>query len=710
MLTYIEKGTKNFEERMGEAVANIPLYTDEWTNYNPSDPAMTIMETLIGFETLQQDSMDDIPARVRQNLLKMVGFQIKKGKSARLLLSADNVKAPVVIPANHKFRIGDLVFETNREIPIADQRILGIYGKKTYDKNRGEDTVYIDYSYLTDREIHVPAVIFGDHPSEGDCLYLIVNRLPEPKKELTFFITLKERYNRNPMDGRTEKLFADIVWECYTDEGWVPMDVRDNTNAFLTSGELRMWMPDAPAGVFIDAPKDGYAIRARLLSAAYDICPKLVDVEAFLFEVWQKDTICECQSIGRTGEVDIYSELSEEAYIDVYCQEKKGESFRKYEYMPDRSAEGRYYAMEHPAYGHRQIIFDKRNRGYGPERGRDCVKVVIYTENVMRQYALGKVLGYDNQEIPLPYQHIVAHSFCIIARQQLKNGDFVYDFVRPERSGEDALYYHLLENDGKIIIEDAGRFIGADLFLAAVALTNGPDGNIREWNTLRSDRGPAGVDDTIEFFNPGPGTGGCYRERIEDVRQRFVKDMETSYVAVTEKDYESVVLSTPGLCIHKARAEMDETRNLVRIAVKQGTDEEFPKLSEMYRRIIRERLEERRLLTTRVELVSPVYMPVNVSATVYVKLHYANADKRIESVIRKKIDYLNSDKNLGEALKFDEVFHAIEMLDCVEYVYDLSLRPKTTAGARMNDADILPDANCLLYPGDIHIETVTFEN
>ena len=708
MLTYIEKGTKTFDERMGSAVANIPLYTDEWTNFNPSDPAVTILETLIGFETLQQDSMDDIPIRVKQNLLKLVGFQIKKGKSARLLLSAGNVKQPFTIPANHKFRIGDLVYETNREIPIADQRIIGIYAKKA-DRSDGS-TDYIDYSFLTDRETKVPAVIFGNHPQEGDCLYLIMNRLPEPKRELNFFITLKERYNRNPVDGRTEKLFADVVWECYTDQGWVKMDVRDNTNAFLSSGELRMWMPEAPAGVYINAPKDGYAIRARLLSAAYDVCPKLTAVEAFLFEVWQKDTICECQSIGRTGEIDIYSELSEEAYIDVYCQEQKGESFRKYEYLPDRTVEGRYYTMEHPEYGHRRIIFDKKNRGYGPERGRDHVKVVIYTESVMRQYALGQVLGYDNQEIMLPFKHIVAHSFCIIARQRTKTGEFVYDFVRPERNGEDALYYHLLENDGRIIIEDAGRFIGADLFLAAVALNNGPDGNIRAWNRLQSEFGAQGVGKEVEFFNPGPGTGGCYREKLEDVRQRFIKDMETSYTAVTEKDYERIVLTTPGLCIHKAKAEMDETRNLVRIAVKPGTDEEFPKLSKLYRQIIRERLEDRRLLTTRIELVSPIYMPVNVAVTVYVKLHYANANERIEEAIRQRVDYLNSDRNLGEPLKFDEVFYTIEMLECVEYVYDLSIRPNSMAGVRMSDADLIPDSNCLLYPGEIHIETMTFEN
>ena len=168
-------------------------------------------------------------------------------------------------------------------------------------------------------------------------------------------------------------------------------------------------------------------------------------------------------------------------------------------------------------------------------------------------------------------------------------------------------------------------------------------------------------------------------------------------------------MTTPGLCIHKAHAEMDEGRNLVRIAVKQGTDEDFPRLSDMYRKIIRERIEERRLLTTRVELIQPVYMPVNVTATVYVKMHYENAKEKIEQRINEKIDYLSTDKNFGEPLKFDEVFHAIEMLDCVEYVYELSLRPKSLAGAKMHDADVWPDQNCLLFPGEIRVETVTFD-
>ena len=699
MLTYISSDGKTFEERYAEAITSIPLYTSEWTNFNPSDPGITILETLTGFETLQQNRIDNIPYRVRQNLLRMVGFTVRKGRSARLLLSASNIKEPVTLPSNHKFRIGDITFETNRTTELKDYRVLGVYGKKD-----GEES-YDSFNFLLDHETRVPALIFGEKPVAGDMLYIVTNELPSPGSETTFYFTLQERYNRNPMDPRMENTFAQIRWECYTEKGWQKMDVRDSTNAFLMSGEVKIWMPSSPAAVLNETPVSGCCVRVVLEEAEYDIRPKVTDVDAFLFEVWQRDTISECHSLSKNTEVELRSEMAEEAYVDVFCREGKGEPYRKYELEPDGEVPGRYYRQEHLSYGHFKFIFDKKLRGYGPERMRDCVKIVIYTEQVMRQYAIGRVLGYDDQEMTLPYRNVASNSFCLIARRETEDG-YLYDFVRPEKSEDRSLYYHLLENDGRIIIEDAGAFIGADLFLASVSITAGESGNIRPGNTLVSLNDKSGV----VYRNPGFGTGGAFRERIEQVRQRFLRDMANPYTAVTESDYEKVVLNTPGLCVHKAKAEMDESRNLVRIAVKPGTDEMFPGLPEIYRKIIGKRLEERRLLTTRVELVPPVYVPVNVSGTVYVKIHYENSLEEIERVIREKIDYLQTEKNFGDPLRFDEVFHAIEFLECVEYVYDLSLRPQSMAHAKMVDADIKPDANCLLFPGQLQIETVTFEN
>ncbi len=697
MLDYYSQEGKTFIDRYGEALSQIPLYTKEWTNFNPSDPAVTILETLCGYETVQQEMIFNVPFEVQQNLMKMVGFEIRKGRTARLLLSADNVTAPYTLPANHKFQIGDLTFETNKAITIDDYRITSIYGEK-----EGEFT---DFTHLMDRETRIPAEIFGRRPQAGNALYIYVNRLPEPEKEMIFYFTLKERFNRNPFTEHMGNSFASIRFECFTKRGFVRMNAKDNTNAFLTSGEIRMRLPSSPAMEYTGGPGEGYCIRAILSQADYDIFPKVTSVDAFLFEVWQKDTLSECQNFhNRTTEVELVSELAEEAYIDVYCKEEKGESYHHYEFGGgDR--EGRFVEFTKQSFGHFLLKFDKEKYGFAPAKTKNSVKVVIYTEGVMRQYAIGRVLGYDDQVIELPYKHLTNDTFCIMARRVTEDGDEIFDFVRPDKYEEEALTYHLLENDGKIIIEDAGDFIGAELYLAAVAVTRGADGNIRAGNELVSLHDESGA----VYFNPGEGTGGCFRERMESVRQRFLQDMEMPYTAVTERDYERVVKYTPGLCIHKARAFMDEGRNLVRISIKPGTDEDFPRLLESYKTIIHRQLEMRRLLTTRVELVSPAYSQVDVTGTIYVKMHYDNSREIIEETIKAKIDYLNSEKNFGELLKFDDVFHAIELLDCVEYIYELSLRPKTSAHAKMQDADILPAENCLLVPGTINLEMITFE-
>ncbi|MCI9650815.1 MAG: hypothetical protein HFH98_02865, partial [Lachnospiraceae bacterium] len=238
------------------------------------------------------------------------------------------------------------------------------------------------------------------------------------------------------------------------------------------------------------------------------------------------------------------------------------------------------------------------------------------------------------------------------------------------------------------------------LYVGGFAVTRGAEGNIREGNTLTG----VGIAPKLSFHNPGPGTGGCSRETPEEVKKRFLADLKRPFVAVTAGDYERLVMETPRLCIRKVRAYMSGNGNLVRIAVMPGTDEAFPGLSEVYRQAIRRQLEERKLLTTRIEILPPVYAPIDVQGTVYVKRQYENSLEQIEGAIRKFLDSVHSERNFGEILRFDEIFQEIESLDCVEFVYELSLYPRNSSLAKLVEADIVPEENCLCYAGSIRIQ------
>ena len=186
-----------------------------------------------------------------------------------------------------------------------------------------------------------------------------------------------------------------------------------------------------------------------------------------------------------------------------------------------------------------------------------------------------------------------------------------------------------------------------------------------------------------------------------------MKDFQNHYTAVKADDYENIVRTTPGLCIHKVKAVADIKSNKVNIAVKPYGNIGYPTLSNVYMEVIRKRIEDRRLLSTAVEILQPVYAAVDVQGTYYVKPHFENCYPVIEAVIKKELDYINNSANFGDRLNFDELFHKIEALECVDFIYDLSVISKQRRYAEQKGSDIVPASNCLLYPGTISIELNT---
>ena len=508
--------------------------------------------------------------------------------------------------------------------------------------------------------------------------------------------------DRNSTVDRTEHIFADIIWECYTEKGFEKVNVRDFTGAFVTSGEIRVTLPKEGLSVCKDAPVKGYCIRATLKRAQYDVVPKITNAFGFLFEAWQKQTKSYCQIYNKNDNVRIISPMGEEVYYLVFGKEKKGSSYRRYELSTSDGRNGRFCLYDKQEDGSMIFSFSESEFGFAPGKFKEAVRIILYSEEIMRRYNVGKVIGYDEQEIELPVKNIVHESFTLIARREDEEG-YIYDFVRPEKSDDGALYYHLLEGDGKIIIEDAGDFIDADLFMGSVAVYEGERGNIGPGGNLRME----GADTSISFYNPGGATGGCFRENLEQVRDRFAKDMRIRYRAVTAADYEILALTTPGLCIKKAKAIMADNENLVKLVLLPDSDERFPKLSNIYIDRVKKRLEERRLITSSFTIIKPAFVAVGVKCTVYVKRHFTDCRKQIEERIRSSLDYINSDHNFGDKVRFEDVFHGIEELPCVEYVYDLSLYSENTALAQLKEFDIYPRQDVLCYPGEINLEIVS---
>lgn len=683
---------KNHEQLMDENIGKIPLYSEEWTNYNPADPGITILENLSAFQILQQNQMDEMPDIVREKLLQLMGYRPGKGNGAKAYLEPRNALEDFLIPADQRFYVGNISFETTLERKMTASRIVGVYG-------RLEEGLQ-DFGYVLNREIDLQAFVFGETPRAGMGLYLLLDKSLQPGEQGIFHVSVAERYRRNPFAENNSQLFSELEWSCFTSAGFVPMEVEDDTNGFLTNGLIRVTLPQQPMERYEQDGISGYVWRVVLRRAEYDIAPVLLHMTGFLFPVIQKETLVITHTFQKTSEVTLNCTMLETGYVRVFCKEQKGTSYRLYQECGGEPERGRMYLRKRNSYGEHTFVFDRQRFGFAPEHVKNPVKIVLYNEEMMRKYYLGEIYGYDNQEIALPRQHVVTDTFSLIAERDAEDGGKIYDFVKPGKLGEQELSYYLYENEGKIVILDAGDYVGAKLYLASIAVTLGEEGNVRAGNTFI----PEGYEDSIRFTNPVAGIGGRFQETLEDVRKRFIADMNTPHTAVLEKDYEALVYRVPGLCIAKVKAWMDREKNEVQIAVLPGMTDKFPKLSRIYQREIENWLEDRRLLSTRICIRQPVYQAVMTTGTIYVKPHYENCREQIERVIRRELDYIHGEQNFGTVLRFDRLFHAVEALECVAYLSEFGVAAEGGTYAVSEGADIRPDENCLLYPGKIKLE------
>ena len=686
---------RTYEDLMEEALMQIPRYSSEWTNFNQSDPGITILENLSAFELLQQAYINKVPDEVKSKLLKMAGFEALPGKSARVLLGAEHAEEDIVIPANQRFLVGDVSFETNRQIEMNSHRLTAVYGCK-----EGE---LLDASILLEREIPVAISVFGQKPSVGDSIYLVMDGLPE-EDELVCYIELKSAYHRTLLEDISKNRFARIRWQCYTEAGFTDIRCRDYTGGLLESGEIRFTLPKESMSVCSELPESGYVIRGLLERAEYDIAPKVSGITGFLFEAWQKETQSVCYTYPGQQKISVFCDLLEQGYYHIYCMEKPGGSYYRYQILKEgQEGQGRVCRQKRYDYGMYEFSFPSEVSNSDRKKLPNGIKLVAYSEMLMRRYYLDTVYGYDDQIIMLPITNIVPESFSVIAERFDEQGEAIYDFIKPGRKEEGALCYELFETEGRIKIIDAGDFIEARLYLCSSAVTKGEEGNIGAGKVFT----PVGYESGIQFFNPGPGTGGRYKEQLEDVRKRFVNDVNRPSVLVTAADYEAVIKEVPGLLIHKVKAVFDNAKTQVTIAVKPYSEQEFPRLSENYRKIIEGYLEKRRLLSTKIILTGPVYLPVNIQGMIYVKRHYYDCREQIEEAVVQFLDYRMTERQFGEVLRFNELYQKIERLECVQYIHEISVIPQYADMAAMSGDDIIPTDNCLCYPGRILLEIRT---
>lgn len=696
MLNGKGKDGGSYEGILADALSRVLLYSGEWTNFNRSDPGVTILQNLSAFTALQQAYLGEVTDEIKLGLLGLLGCRPKQVHPAALF-AAPEERAFRILPAHKKLYVGGLCFETLRPETLYPWSLAAAYVC--------EGGRYRDVTYLVDSSNALSAEVFGGEPREGGGFTCVLAGEICEGMSLIFYAEIEDENLRNAFEEVGEPSFAETEWQYYTARGWVRAEAEDETRCFLNSGIIRLRLCAGAPAVFTGTPVSGYALRCVLCRAEYDSPPRLSAFCENLVELCQRDTRAASFTFAGGEPVRVFSGMTAYENLFVYCREGDESGYRAYEPYAGQAGAGRFYLRAEEQDGAVTVLFDEERFGFAPCAGAGAVRVVCYEGDMLHHRLLGVVGGYENQRFTVDAgESLIAKGFMLLAEQKQADGGTVYSFITPGDGEPDSLCYKVLPEPGAVKVQKSGLAGDCRLYLCDCAVTAGAGGNIRGGSRLAARAELYAEVREPAYLSAGQGRGGAEQEQPEQLRRRFAAERKRASAAVLLQDYEELALRTPGLCLHKARAIADEENNRVKIVVKPAAQGRFPKLSPLYLRQIRAYLEPRRMITTRIELLQPQYTEIDVSLAVRVKNYYGDLRGAIEALLERELDFITTGHGFGETVRTAELYRKLGELEGVDAIYSLVLRPNPRGDAAVEGGSIRLGESTLCCLGALELE------
>src|SRR5215218_10079852 len=94
-LTIPTLDNRNYQELLDEALARIPVHNPEWTNFNRSDPGVTLLELFAFLVEALGYRANQIPERNRAKFLSLLQVPMTPATSATGIIELRNERGPL---------------------------------------------------------------------------------------------------------------------------------------------------------------------------------------------------------------------------------------------------------------------------------------------------------------------------------------------------------------------------------------------------------------------------------------------------------------------------------------------------------------------------------------------------------------------------------------------------------------------------------------
>jgi predicted phage baseplate assembly protein len=559
---------RTFSDIYAEALTLIPRYSPEWTDFNDSDPGITLVQLFAWMTDLMIYRLNQVPERNYIKFLQLLGIEQMPAVPARadmtFTVSRPDVDS-VIVPQGTQIAAqgpdGPLVFETQTGFVALGAKLKQL---QCFD---GFGYSVVTSKNAVDGQWYYP---FGQRAREGSALLLGFDSavaFTDQNVDLTIYLPEQdEPLAPLTCNGGSSGLAlgmlpvaATLVWEYWDLSTWQPLTlVSDGTRALARDGHIVFQGPGAQVkkAVIGSIPDPLYWIRLRLAASNYELSPRV-------------DTLLTNTTLA----------LQAVTYRDEVLGRSNG--------RPNQS----YTLANRPV-----VTLDKPLTVPGAYDRQ----IVIYSVRV----------EIDEGQGPLAWQEV---------------DDF-------DASGPEDPHFVCDRNTGVITLGNGhhGRIpvafggppdgnVIARLYMAG----GGSQGMVAAGAISEIQTFLPGIDSATNLF---AAYGGSDEESVEDAKLRAPAELKSKGRAVTAEDFETLAMATPSVRVRRAKALPLAHPNYpgasipgsVTVIVVPDGDAPNPLPNAATLAAVCAYLDQHRLLTAEVHVTGPTYHLVRVSAQLIV--------------------------------------------------------------------------------------------
>lgn len=262
---------RTYQDIVDEAIRLIPHYCPDWTNHNPSDPGITLIELFAWMMEMVIYRLNRVPEKTYLTLLDLIGLNLIPPQAARVLLTFNPVekyegelviKKGTQVSTSGGENDSSIIFETENDITVSNIELV--------------DCLSVESGRITSNLGNNGFMLFSGRDSIERYIYVGDKSFEYLKDQNLINITFKAL---TEIKSQAQEIVNYLTWEYWNGKKWIPVDcLRHVPGKKAKDNEIYFQGPLQIESTIIDT-EEGYFLRASLADLPEKKeCLEIVDV------------------------------------------------------------------------------------------------------------------------------------------------------------------------------------------------------------------------------------------------------------------------------------------------------------------------------------------------------------------------------------------------------------------------------------------------